>query len=213
VTPRTQTAPRRRLSAEDRRAAILRAALDVFAERGFAGASLDDVASRDGVSKTLIYEHFASKRELQRALLETYVHEALDRIAAAAAAAEPGEARLRAGLEAFLGFVEERPAAWRLISRNTDDPDAAEAMARLQDEAAAGIAAMMAEDAPPPVAGEDREQAIEMLARLLSGAFQSLADWWTDRPEVPRKRVVAVAMDFAWLGFDRLSTGERWRPG
>ena len=65
MTSRTQ-APRRRLSAADRRQAILDSALEVFSERGFHDASLDDVAARDGISKALIYEHFASKRELHR---------------------------------------------------------------------------------------------------------------------------------------------------
>src|SRR5881396_2334103 len=96
------------MPAADRREAILAAALDVFSERGFHEASLEDVAARDGVSKALIYEHFASKRELQRALMETYVHELMGRLTAAITPVEAGEERLRVGVDAVLGFVEER---------------------------------------------------------------------------------------------------------
>ena len=67
-------ATKRRLSASDRRAAILEDALEIFSTRGFNEASIDDVAARGGISKALIYEHFASKRELQLALLDTFVH-------------------------------------------------------------------------------------------------------------------------------------------
>src|SRR5438552_9461683 len=106
------------MPAADRRQAILAAALDVFSERGFHEASLEDVAARNGISKALIYEHFTSKGDLQRALMETYVHELLDRILAATAATEPGEDRLRSGAQAFLGLVEERRDAWRMLFRN-----------------------------------------------------------------------------------------------
>ena len=45
---------------------------------------------------------------------------------------------------------------------------------------------------------------------MLVGAVQSVANWWADHSEVPREQLVDTAMDFAWLGLDRLSRGERW---
>ncbi|MGI9020810.1 MAG: TetR/AcrR family transcriptional regulator [Solirubrobacterales bacterium] len=205
---------RRRLSAADRRSAILAAALEVFSERGFHGGSLEDVAARGGVSKALIYEHFDSKRDLERALLEMNVHELLGRVTAAITAASSEEDRLRAGIDAFLAFVEERPVAWRLLFRNTGDPDIAEAFTRLQREVSATIAALMVANAPRTFrdAEPDFEQATEMMAQQLTGAVQSLADWWDDHRAVPRERVLELAMDFAWVGLDRLGRGERWAP-
>jgi AcrR family transcriptional regulator len=199
------------MSAPDRRAAILAAALDVFSERGFHEATLTHVAARAGVSKALIYEHFASKRELTRALLDTYVHELLGRLAAAIAAAEPGEQRLRTGVDAVLRFVEERPGAWRMLFRNSGDADIDDLFAALQTEAASAIAEAMAVDAtivgatPPPGPVQ-----VEMLAQQLSGAVQALARWWTDHPEVPRAAVLEIVMDFCWIGFERLGEGQRW---
>jgi AcrR family transcriptional regulator len=215
VTPVTQAteARRRRMPAAERRKVILGAALEAFSERGFHEATLDEVAARAGVSKALIYEHFASKRELTRALLDTYVHELLGRLAEAIAAAEPGEERMRTGVDAVLRFVEERPGAWRMIFRNSADPDIADLFAALQAEAAAAIASAMAADAtevgtaPPPSPAQ-----IEMLAQQLSGAVQAIATWWTDHPEIPRGGVLEMVMDFCWLGFERLGQGERWRP-
>ena len=58
------TTPRKRLTAQERRAAILDSALAVFAGRGYHVASIDDIAREGSVSKALIYEHFASKQEL-----------------------------------------------------------------------------------------------------------------------------------------------------
>src|SRR5690242_4314439 len=113
------------MTAADRRAAILDAARSAFADAGYHETSLDAVAARAGVSKGLLYEHFSSKRELYLAMLEMHVHELVERISGAVAGAEPGEARMQAGLEAFFGFVEERPGAWRSMFRNASDTDVA----------------------------------------------------------------------------------------
>jgi len=51
-----------------------------------------------------------------------------------------------------------------------------------------------------------------MIAQQQIGAIQSLADWWGEHREVPKERVIQTAMDFAWLGMERVSSGERWRP-
>jgi AcrR family transcriptional regulator len=210
VTSRTE-GPRRRLSAADRREQILAAALQVFAERGFHDASLEDVAARDGISKALIYEHFASKRELHRALMETHARELMARITAATAPVEPGEERLRAGIEAFLGWVEERRGAWRMLFRNVGDPEMAEALEELQEQLGTAIALLMAADAPHThISDPDLGQAVTVLARQLVGAVQALANWWNDHPDVPRERVLALAMDFAWVGLEGLGEGRRW---
>jgi AcrR family transcriptional regulator len=202
------------MPARERRKVLLGAALEAFSERGFHEVTLDEVAARAGVSKALIYEHFASKRELVRALLDTYVHELLGRLAEAIAAAEPGEERMRTGVDAVLRFVEQRPGAWRMLFRNSGDPDIADLFAALQAEAAGAIASAMAADAtevgmaPPPTPAQ-----IEMLAQQLSGAVQAVATWWTDHPEVPRAGVLEMVMDFCWVGFERLADGERWTAG
>ena len=214
VTPVTQRsgAVRRRMPAPERREAILAAALEVFGERGFHEASLEDVAARGGISKALIYEHFQSKRDLERALLEAHVDELLHRVLEAIASASDEEERLRFGVEAFLRFVEERPVAWRLLFRNVGDPDIAEPFARLQEEVAGTIAALMTINVPESYRAADPEfaQAAEMTAQQLTGAVQSLANWWDDHRDVPRERVLELAMDFAWIGLARLGTGERW---
>ena len=205
-------AKRRRMAAADRREAILEAALDAFSEGGYHETSLEKVAARAGVSKALIYEHFGSKRELHGALLEMYVGELLERVAEAIAAAEPGAERMGAGADALFAFVEERRGAWRMLFRSIEDPEIADGLARLQTEAASTVAALMAADAREEgIADPDLEIAIEMFAQQLTGAVQWLANWWDEHREVPRKDLVAVVMDFAWLGLERVGAGERWR--
>ena len=204
---------RRRLSAEERRAAILESALAVFSARGYHLASIDDIAREAGISKALIYEHFSSKLELYANLLEDQAGELFARLAAAVGEVESGEARLATGLSAFFGFVEERRDAWRILFREAADPEVAAVLDRLVAEVTAVVATLIAEDpgARSRVESQaDRDQAIRLLAQMLVGAVQAVANWWADHREVPRERVLEIAMDFAWVGLEGLSRGERW---
>ena len=63
-----------------RPAEIVAAALDCFAERGFAGTRLDDVASRAGVTKGTVYLYFANKEELFKAVVRETLLPHLDRV-------------------------------------------------------------------------------------------------------------------------------------
>jgi AcrR family transcriptional regulator len=191
---------RRRLSASQRREAILAAAMVVFGERGYHGASVDDVAQAAGVSKALIYEHFPSKKDLHESLVEREVADLFARLEANAASGTRGADRMRGGVDAFLGFVEERRTAWRMLFRDAADAEVAEVLDRVEAQAIGLIVALSADEAGdrPP---EDRE----VYARLLSGALQALANWWLDHPDVPRERLVDRVMEFAWLGLREAS--------
>jgi AcrR family transcriptional regulator len=203
---------RRRLSAPDRRAAILDAALEVFSGRGYHAASIDEIAGEAGISKALIYEHFPSKKDLHASLLERHVQEIFERLARSAATPDPGEVRLRGGVDAFLEWVETHPRAFRLLFRDNFESDVAELLRRLQQQATFAIAGLMASE--PVVAHDDisdveRRLGVEMFAQQLSGAVQSLALWWQDHPKVERAFVVDCVMDFAWIGLERVRGGER----
>src|SRR3954447_24931473 len=137
---------KRRLSAVDRRAAILDAALEVFSSRGYHAASIDEIAGEAGISKALIYEHFPSKKDLHASLLERHVQEIFERLAESAAGPDPGEGRLRAGGDAFLEWGETHPRAFRLLFRDNFEIDVAELLQRLQQQATFAIAGLMASE-------------------------------------------------------------------
>jgi AcrR family transcriptional regulator len=205
--------PRRRLTAEERRTGILDAALAVFSESGYHSASIDDIAREAGVSKALIYEHFASKQELYADLIARNARELTQRIGAALVGVEleSGSSRLAVGLDAFFAFVEERRAAWRMLFRDVADPETATVVNRMLEQVTAEVTVLISQDpgARELDSAEDR-RALRLLAEMLVGGTQSMANWWTSNPEAPREQMVAIAMDFAWLGLERLSRGERW---
>jgi len=200
------------MAAGDRRELLLEAALEVFAEHGYHDTSLGHIAERAGVSKALIYEHFASKAELHKAVLERNRDELLGRVFAAIEGLDSPEQRLRAGHDAFLGFVEERRDSWRMLFLHPGDPEAIRTVESLQAQVREITAQLVAEHAPPesPIAGASVELASEMVAEQLVGSVRALAAWWDGHREVPRAEILEALMDFAWLGLERIVAGERW---
>ena len=179
---------------------------------GTTTSSLEEIASSAGISKALIYEHFPSKRELPRGAAPGTTFRSCSRsLAEAAASAQPGELRLRAGVDAFLRFVEERRDGWRMLFRESVGPGRG---GRPAGDAGAGDDGRRGADRRRARAAADgaprRRRAIEMLAQQLTGAIQSLANWWAEHPEVPRHELVEQVMAFAWLGLERLRDGERY---
>jgi AcrR family transcriptional regulator len=205
--------PKRRLTAEERRSAILDSALAVFSERGYHSASIDDIATEAGVSKALIYEHFASKQELHGDLIARNARELTERVAGALSGVEVESTseRLATGLEAYLAFVEERRDAWRMLFRDAADPESSAVLDRMVEQVTAEVTTLISEDpGARELAHGGDDHSLRLLAEMLVGGAQSVANWWTEHPETSRAQLVEIAMDFAWLGLERLSRGERW---
>jgi AcrR family transcriptional regulator len=206
---------RRRLTAEERRTTILDAALRAFSQKGYHATSLDDVAGEASVSKALIYEHFASKQELYADLIARNAWELTQRVAGALVGVEveSGVKRLAIGLEAFFAFVEERRDAWRMLFRDASDPETSAVLGRMVEQVTVEVTGLISQDpGARQLAGTADDRALRLLAEMLVGGVQSMANWWADNPEAPRSQMVEIAMDFAWLGLERLSRGERWSP-
>jgi hypothetical protein len=82
---------------------------------------------------------------------------------------------------------------------------------RLRDEVAAAIVQLMNEEAERKgLDFPNLPELVEMIAQQMVGAMQSLADWWDLHRKVPKEQVVRAAMDFAWVGQERISQGQRW---
>src|SRR3954453_3268054 len=105
-----------RLTRSERQQLIEQAATRLFAERGFAATTVDDIVQAAGVTKPMLYRHFESKQELCVALLE---RARADLIAAPLAQFPPGvgdpRSQVPAMLDAWLGHIEQHPDAARLL--------------------------------------------------------------------------------------------------
>ena len=104
--------PRGRVPKEVRRRHVIGLAAELFTERGYEGASMDELARRAGVSKPVVYDLVGSKEELFRDVMTLEAEALARRISQAVAVEAVPEERLRAGAVAFFRFVGERKEAW-----------------------------------------------------------------------------------------------------
>jgi AcrR family transcriptional regulator len=212
-TTNTET-PRTRLTAEARRALIEKAATEVFAERGYRGASMDEIAKRSGITVPVLYDHFASKQDLHKHLLERHFTELRQVWREQLDGEDPLERRIARAFDAWFAYVQTHPYAWRMLFRDTSgDPQVQATHLAIAEQSRALILPLLAEQA----GGEDfiglgGQYALQMGWEVMRGALQGLALWWYEHPQVPREQVVATAMNTLWVGFERVLRGELWQP-
>jgi AcrR family transcriptional regulator len=189
----------------------------LFAERGFAKASMDELARRAGVTKPVIYELFGSKEGLFRACLEGLALRLAEEIANAARGADAAgagaagagpdpdaaggqpdpEARLRAGGLAFLRFARDNRMAYELLYEGRFS-DAAVNVRRRQ---AALILELMREMAPEDV--DSRE--LEVAANAVNSAYEGVAHWMWDHPEADVEELADWTVELLLPGLRRFT--------
>ena len=186
---------RRKLPSGERRATILAAAGPLFGARGHDGVRLDDIAAAAGVTKPILYRHFADKTALYLALLERH-RDDLGSFAAAVPATGTTEERVRAVLGVWVAYVAEHAYAWRMLFRDTGGgPEIAAFRADVHDRARAVLAGMIRALAERPVP----EHELEPLAELMSMGMANLVLWAMDRRDVTDAALVD-AMARVWTG-------------
>jgi AcrR family transcriptional regulator len=208
--------PRRRLPAAERRDLIERAATEVFAAHGYAGASIDEIARRSGVTPPVVYDHFSSKLDLFTRLLERTRDELLSMWVEqlADAGEEPTETRMRRAFDAWALYVETNRFASRMYFQEaTGDADARAAHRAIQAQGRAALGAILGrEPYAERIAGSTDAEALEMAAEVIRAGLAGLAIWWDDHPHVARGQIVETAMNVLWVGFERATPPRPSKP-
>jgi AcrR family transcriptional regulator len=169
------TAKRKRMPRAERMRQMVEVAEQVFSARGYAAASMDEIAELVGVSKPMLYEYFNSKEGLLLACIResrSVLREVTEQATVGAATAEDA---LRRGLLAFFVFIRERREAWSLLRHE---------MALIGTPAADG--------------GDDLRA--EAAAEFVVGACERLAIWCERHEEVSPELATEYAMDVLWTG-------------
>jgi AcrR family transcriptional regulator len=205
---------RRRLSADERRELVEDAATDLFAERGYGGASIEEIARRSGVTPPVVYDHFSSKLDLYRSLLESNFAALRSIWGGEFPGGDPPAQRAGRAIDAWFAYVEANPAASKLLFRQpSGDPKAEAVHAEVSAGSRAEVMKLFtAEPGAEELTGSVAKEGMEMAWVVMRGVLQGLALWWVDHPGVDRERVVATAMNSLWIGFERAAAGEAWTP-
>jgi len=134
-----------RLPAAERRRQLLDVALHSFAQRGFHDTSMNDVAEAAGVTKPVLYQHFASKKALYRELVDDLGAGLEGAIVAAVAEADGPRQQVEAGFRAYFRWATSQGAAFKVLfaDRNRVDSELAAAVAKVESMMADRVASLI----------------------------------------------------------------------
>ena len=171
----SSTLTRSRLSREARIEQTLAVAHDLFAERGYATVTMDEVAAAVGVTKPLLYNYFGNKEQLYLACMEPAGEALLTAVVGAVErSATPVEA-LQAGIHAFFEFVDCDRDAWRVLFDETLPVEGG--IARRVGEYRERLTDLIAHALLDQIAPVHRVQ-VEAVSTALLGAAEALGRWW-----------------------------------
>jgi AcrR family transcriptional regulator len=199
----TKTGTKRRMRAPERRKQLLEVARTVFGRRGYHTVTMDDVAREAGVTKPILYDHFPSKRELYRDLLESDLANLKDRLAEALETSKGNRERIRSSFQAYFDFVDDEGAGFRLLMQEAVGPEREfrEMVFRFRDEVLDQVTEVIARESRGKL---DRKQA-EDVALGLVGMAETAAQRDPDAPKEQRRKTVDTLVRLAWRGITGLT--------
>lgn len=166
---------RRRLKSDERRALIVTAAAAEFGRRGARDARMEDIAEAAGVTKAVVYDHFASKEELHAEVLVRASDDLVTYVTRALMQVESHHERFHVALRATFEIVAERPDI-RALLLGQEGPDATvhRAAVKAHHSARRAIATLYLTN-PLFLRGvRDRERRAEHVAQAGMGAINAL---------------------------------------
>jgi len=179
---------------------LLDAAAAVFLERGYSGASMDQVRQAAGVSNGSLYHHFPTKAELADALYVQTLHDFHGALLAAVKGSGDAEAGIKALVRAYVNWVVKHPDRAALLHKLKREGDVTDASSGISAANAEAFGALRAWTEAQSAAGNMRELPFHLwMALVFSPAMSLTARWVKDaRPSVPPK--VRTALEHAaWM--------------
>jgi AcrR family transcriptional regulator len=204
--PSSATRPRVRMTGPQRRQQLLDVGREVFAQRGYDGTSIEELAARADVSKPVVYGHFGGKEGLYTGVVDREMQRLLDRFTSAlAAGGRPRELLERAAL-VLLDYIEEDTAGFRVLTRDAPVTTGAGSFSSLIGEVARKVEHILGEQFD--ARGHDPALA-ELYSQALVGMVALVGQWWLERRSPGKEQVAAHLVDLAYNGLAHLqpSTG------
>ena len=195
--PQGQTAVRGRLNRPARRSQLLDAAREVFVASGYHAASMDAIATRAGISKPVLYQHFPGKLELYLALLDAGTESLEVAVRDALASTTDNHERVNATIGAYFAFMSDPESTFRLVFESdlTGEPAVRERVDAVMHTCTLAVTEVIAEDT------ELDHEAAMLLAAGLTGTAQVAARWWlTQDGALPRASAEKLVASLAWRG-------------
>jgi len=189
------------MTGQARREQLMDVGRVLFAEKGYEGASIEEVAHRAGVSKPVVYEHFGGKDRLYAVVVDREMRELLEHMTSALAGAEhPRELLERAAL-ALLDYIQDSTDGFRILVRDSPVASKGGTFSSLLNDIARRVEHILGRE----FAARGYDTALAgLFSQALVGMVALTGQWWLDVRSPGKDEVAAHLVNLAWNGLSHL---------
>lgn len=193
------------MTGKERREQLLDIGRTLFAERGFEGTSVEEIAHKAGVSKPVVYEHFGGKEGLYAVVVDREMQTLLDLVTGALTGGHPRELLEQAAF-ALLDYIEQSTDGFRILVRDSPVAQSTGTFASLISDIATKVEDILGREFKQR--GFDTELA-SLYAQALVGMVALTGQWWLDVRHPRKSEVVAHLVNLSWNGLSGLEAAPR----
>ena len=202
----TATAARSRMTGRQRREQLIEVGRKLFADKGFEGTTVEEIAAKAGVSKPVVYEHFGGKEGLYAVVVDREIETLLGGITGALSADLGSRETLERAAGALLDYIESSTDGFRILVRDSPPGQSTGSFASLISDVASQVEHILA--------AEFKRRRLDpktapLYAQMLVGMVALTGQWWLDSRKMKKADVAAHLVNLAWNGL----AGLEKKPG
>ena len=192
---------RARMTGKERREQLIEVGRKLFADKGFEGTSVEEIAGAAGVSKPVVYEHFGGKEGLYAVVVDREIAALLGSISSALSADAGSHLLLEQAALALLDYVENSTDGFRILVRDSPPGQSTGSLASLMSDVASQVEYILVD------AFKRRKLDAKMAplyAQMLVGMVALTGQYWLDSRKLKKTDVAAHLVNLAWNGLAHL---------
>ncbi|WP_307490682.1 TetR/AcrR family transcriptional regulator [Cellulomonas humilata] len=189
------------MTGTQRRAQLVDVARRLFAEKGFDGTSIEEIAARAEVSKPVVYEHFGGKEGIYAVVVDREIQSLTGALSGALEVGGHPKMLVERTTLALLGYIETNEDGFRILVRDSPVAQATGTFSSLIGDVATQVEHMLADQFKKQ--GQDPKMA-PIYAQMLVGMVALTGQWWLDARSPSKNVVAAHLVNLAWNGLSAL---------
>ncbi|MBA2415702.1 MAG: TetR/AcrR family transcriptional regulator [Geodermatophilaceae bacterium] len=190
------------MTGQERRRQLLDVGRVLFAERGYEATSIEEIATRAGVSKPVVYEHFGSKEGLYGLVVDREMQLLLDRFTSVLSGGHPRELLEQAAF-ALLDYIEDETDGFRILIRDSPVVSTTGSFSSLIGQVASQVEHIL--DQEFKARGYETTLA-GLYSQALVGMVALTGQWWLEVRRPDKAEVAAHLVNLAWNGLSHLES-------
>ncbi|WP_253835665.1 TetR/AcrR family transcriptional regulator [Actinokineospora globicatena] len=189
------------MTGKERRQQLLDVARSLFAEKGFDGTSVEEIAHRASVSKPVVYEHFGGKEGIYAVVVDREMETLLEGMTNALSEEEHPRVLLERAALSLLDYVESSTDGFRILVRDSPVATTTGTFSSLLNDIASQVEHILGVQ----FARRGYEPKLAALySQALVGMVALTGQWWLEARKPKKLDVAAHLVNLAWNGLSNL---------